>query len=191
MIKDLDLSIEEFLKKNLKDQIPQVNFDISFQRPDYAFKSYPVIDVFLYDIAENTKRLASPMTFVKNSKTGTILNYSPLSIVCSYAVTVWTKDDDALNEHYILGEIMKVLLKYRSISENFLQGCLKNIKPLPVAFALRRGVELKSLSQLWQAMGIKPKPVLNYMVIVDVDVFKDEEIRLIKDIDTKTVLKKD
>ncbi len=71
----------------------------------------------------------------------------------------------------MLGEVMKILLRYPVLPESVLQGSLKNQDPTLPAITLQPG-HLQSLGEFWQALGGKPKAVLNYCVTIGVDVHK-------------------
>jgi hypothetical protein len=105
----------------------------------------------------------------------------------SYLVTAWASEsvlDPAEDEHRLLGEVMRILLRYRTIPEDVLQGGLKGQQPPLPTSSLQPG-RLQSLGEFWQALGGKPKAALNYQVTASVDVAAPEEVRLVTD----TVLK--
>ena len=94
----------------------------------------------------------------------------PIRVDCSYLVTAWPSDSSpnpTQDEHRLLSEVMKVLLRHATIPEAVLQGSLKDQDaPLP-ASSLQAG-RLQSLGEFWQALGGKPKASLHYMVTVAV-----------------------
>jgi hypothetical protein len=92
--------------------------------------------------------------------------------------------DPAEDEHRLLGEVMRILLRYRTIPEDVLQGVLAGQQPPLPASSLQPG-RLQSLGEFWQALGGKPKAALNYQVTLAIDVTAPEEVPLVTD----TVLK--
>ena len=101
----------------------------------------------------------------------------------SYLVTAWPSEsvpDPAEDEHHLLGEVMRVLLRYQTIPADVLQGILVGQQlPLPVG-SLQPG-RLQSLGEFWQALGGKPKAALNYQVTLAVDVTAPQEVPLVTD----------
>jgi hypothetical protein len=101
----------------------------------------------------------------------------------SYLITAWPSEsvpDPAEDEHRLLGEVMRVLLRYRTIPEEVLQGELQEQTPaLPVS-SLQPG-RLQSMGEFWQAVGGKPKAALNYQVTLSIAVALPEEVRLVTD----------
>ena len=69
----------------------------------------------------------------------------------------------------MLGEVMRVLLRHPILPEGILKGSLKNQEPSLPTVTLQPGY-LQSLGEFWQALGGKPKAVLNYKVTISVDV---------------------
>jgi hypothetical protein len=192
MIKHLDNTIKTLLQTKLPAGLQGIN--ISFERPDEQFTITPAINIFLYNIEENLERRTSEMWALQSqaaasgdqasgdykAATGTFIPYPPVRVNFSYMITAWSDAaEKALDEHYILGEVMKVLLRYRVIPAGMLQGALEGLKPLPTAFALQFD-KLKSIGEFWQSMGGKPRPAVHYTVIVDVDVFEAEDISLVE-----------
>lgn len=169
MIDDLDKTLETLLRKelpaNLVDQIT-----ISFATPDNQFPptsvTLPAIDMFLYDVREN-RDLRSNEWIVERSSSGSVTkSQPPARVECSYLVTAWSSDSSttpALDEHRLLGEVLKVLLQHSNIPPQILQGSLQGQEPNLPAITLQPG-RLQSLGEFWQALGGKPKAALNYTV---------------------------
>lgn len=153
------------------DDEPQV--EISFAPPDNEFGrrvKLPAIGLFLYDVRENLN-LRSNGRLLERTNDGTaIQKRPPIRLDCSYLVTAWPSDpSDYQTEHLLLGEAIKVLVRYPQLPEALLQGSLKTQEPALRAIALRPTL-LNSLGEFWQAIGGKPKAALNYTVTISVPV---------------------
>jgi Pvc16 N-terminal domain len=182
MIDDLDRTVEELLKRELTaalvDQVA-----ISFAAPDSDFPpasvSLPAVDLFLYDVRENLE-LRDTQWIVEHSNDGTATRRrAPIRIDCSYLITAWASDSStsrALDEHHLLSEVMRVLLRHPMLPEVVLQGSLKGQEPPLPSSSLQPG-RLQSVSEFWQALGGKPKAALNYTVTIGVaDKPRDTEL---------------
>ena len=194
MINDLDKTLEELIKKelpgNLVDQVA-----ISFAAPDDQFPptsvSLPAIDIFLYDLREN-KEFRNNEWLVERGNGRVRMKSPPVLVDASYLITAWASDSSTSpvsDEHHMLGEVMKVMLRYPKLPEEALQGSLKNqVLSLP-AIVLQPG-HLQSMGEFWQALGGKPKVALNYTVTISIDVLPpiDSAIVLEKIIDIKPSL---
>ena len=186
MINALDETLAALLRRELaaglSDQV-----QVSFATPDDQFPpqsvKLPAIDLFLYDVRENLE-LRSNEPYVERHADGTATRMRPpVRVDFSYLITAWPSEsvpDPSEDEHRLLGEVMLVLLRYRTIPEEVLQGVLVGQQPpLPVS-SLQPG-RLQSLGEFWQALGGKPKAALNYMVTVAIDVAPAEKVRLVTD----------
>jgi hypothetical protein len=141
----------------------------------------PAIDLFLYDIRENLE-LRSNEVYLDRHMDGTATRtMAPVRIDASYLITAWPSQsvaDPSEDEHRLLGEVIRALLRYRTLPEEVLQGSLLDQDlPLPVS-TLQPG-RLQSLGEFWQALGGKPKAALNYTVTLAVDAAQPEVVGLV------------
>jgi len=184
MINDLDESIAELLRQGLpKNLASQVQ--ISFGAPDDQFPppsvSLPAIDLFLYDIRENLELRSNEIYVERNHDATAIRKRAPIRVDVSYLITAWPSSsvsDPSEDEHRLLGEIMRVLLRYRTIPTEVLKGDLMD-QELPLPISSMQPGRLQSLGEFWQALGGKPKAALNYTVTLSVDVAKPETVPLV------------
>ncbi len=174
MIHDLDKTLKLLLEAELVHLNPAVA--ISFDPPDASFSpSIPAADLFLYDIQEDRKLRQNELVVERQNNGMALKHQPPARVECSYLVTAWSSD--AENEHLLLGEVMKVLLRYPTIPRNLLQGSLVDqALPLPTT-ALQPG-KLQSLGEFWQAMGGKPRAALHYTVTLAVAIEKEPPVAL-------------
>ncbi len=186
MIKDLDETIAALIRRDFPQALAE-QVRISFAPPDDQFPpqsvTLPAINLFLYDIRENLD-LRSNEVYRERRSDGTVSKTrAPVRVDFSYLVTAWPSEsvpDPSEDEHQLLGEVMMVLLRYRKIPEDVLQGVLKEQNPSLPASSLQPG-RLQSLGEFWQALGGKPKAALNYQVTLSLDVARPEEVRLVTD----------
>jgi hypothetical protein len=173
MIDDLDRAVEELLKRELSPGLVE-QVGISFAAPDSEFPpssvTLPAVDLFLYDVRGNLELRNTGWT-VEHRDDGTAWRRrNPVRVDCSYLITAWASEGSttrALDEHRLLSEVMKVLLKHPTIPEVLLQGSLKGQEPPLPSSTLQPG-RLQSVSEFWQALGGKPKAALNYTVTIGV-----------------------
>ncbi|MGF6754533.1 DUF4255 domain-containing protein [Paraburkholderia sp. GAS42] len=183
MIEDLDKTLAALLRRELAPGLSE-QVQVSFEAPDDRFPpqsvTTPAIDLFLYDVRENLD-LRSNDVFLGRDEDGSVHRQRmPVRVDASYLITAWPREglaNPAEDEHRLLGEVMRALLRYRTLPQELLRGSLAaGDLPLPVS-ALQPG-RLQSLGEFWQAMGGKPKAAINYTVTLSVDVAMPEEVRL-------------
>ena len=174
MFHDLDKTLEELLRHELPTTILE-GVSISFASPDAEFPPagapLPAINLFLYDVRENNdlrnnewyvERKAEDQSFIRHR--------SPVRVECSYLITAWPSDaspNPPRDEHRLLGEVLKVLLRHPTIPEVLLQGSLKDQDP-PLPTITIQPSQLQSIGDFWQAIGAKPKAALNYAVTIGI-----------------------
>lgn len=181
MIHDLDRTLEALLTRELPAELAD-QVTISFATPDDQFPptsvTLPAIDLFLYDVREN-RELRSNERLVERRSDGTMIRQPPSARVdCSYFITAWpseTAPNASQDEHRLLGEVMRVLLRHPTLPEAVLQGSLVGLEP-PLPTSVLQPGRLQSLGEFWQALGGKPKGALNYTVTIGVSVREPEEI---------------
>lgn len=190
MIHDLDQTLAALLKRELpgRDQIT-----VSFAAPDDQFSvKLPAIDLFLYDLRENTE-LRGNDDWLERHADGTATRLQPpVRIDASYLITAWPggnggAGDASEDEHRLLGAVMRALLRFRKLPPELLKGSLVNQALVPPVSTLQPG-RLQSLGEFWQALGGKPKAALNYTVTLAVDVNEPEISTLVVDREIRLAL---
>jgi Pvc16 N-terminal domain len=178
MFQDLDATLAELVRTELSLK----NITISFASPDDQFPpsgvTLPAVVLFLYDVRENTELRTNQWETDKRPNGVTIRKRPPVRVDCSYLITAWpsqTAPNPAQDEHTLLGEVLKVLLRHRRIPERFLRGELIGQEP-PVPARITAESQLQSVGEFWQAMGGRPKATLQYRITVSVDVFESTEV---------------
>ncbi len=172
MLQDLDATLAALVEAEL----PAGNVTISFAAPDDQFPpphvSLPALSLFLYDVREN-RELRPGQWELERTNGSFTRTPPPVRVECSYLITAWPSPsvlDPPEEEHGLLGDVMKVLLRYPVIPDRYLRGELVGQEP-PMPARIIGDTQLHSLGELWQAMGGKPKAALHYAVTVGVTLF--------------------
>src|SRR5580704_1303142 len=145
MIDDLDKTVEVLLKRELSPGlVGQVA--ISFAAPDSDFPptsvTLPAIDLFLYDVRENTELRNTQWNTERQLNGTAVRKRAPVRVDCSYLITAWSSESSntrALDEHRLLSETMRALLRHPTIPEVLLQGSLRGQEPPLPATTLQPG----------------------------------------------------
>jgi uncharacterized protein DUF4255 len=180
MFHDLDSTLAELLRRELApDLVEQVG--VSFAAPDESFPPtsvpLPSINLFLYEIQEN-RELRSSEPSIERRADGSVLSVGPpVRVDCRYLVTAWAKagvQQPEQDEHRILGEAMRVLLRHRELPSEVLRGSLR-ASSRPVRASALRSDPQRGRAELWQALGGRPKAAFEYVVTVEVVAQTPEE----------------
>jgi hypothetical protein len=171
MLQDLDKTLKVLLELHLPRGVASQQYTISFETPDKEHIAPSSLNLFLYDVRENLDLRQTIGGFERQGDGTATRKRPPARVDCSYLITAWPPEAKpaAPEEHRMLGEVMKVLLRYPTLPVEVLQGSLKGQEPPHRASSLRPG-QLQSLGEFWQAMGGKPKAALNYTVTIAVPI---------------------
>src|SRR5579871_4813914 len=132
MFADLDETIRQLLIKGVPLDLSEV--DVSFEAPDREWSgrlSRPTINCFLYDVRENLVLRATDFETMRNNGKGiTTSKRFPARIDATYQVTIWARAPE--DEHQLLWRVLVVLFRNPVLSDEILQGSLKDqIFPTP------------------------------------------------------------
>jgi hypothetical protein len=182
MLDAVDATLESLLKQELPRNIlsKSTEVHISFDTPyQGAIAKKPAINCFLYDVRENLELRSSTWLVERQSNGKATQKRPPARVDCSYLITAWPQDEkDIRTEHQLLGEVMKVLLRYRSLPESLIADALEEQK-LPLRLISLRSSNLGSFGEFWQVMGgkdgTKPKVVLHCTITVSVTVDETQQ----------------
>lgn len=169
MIRDLDLTIRELLESQAVPGSELASAEIVFDLPDATWRgglSALTVNCYLYDLRENPElRTMEPLMHRSADGTRAARLRPPARIDCSYCITAWSTatDDPVLEEHRVLTQVLRILLRNRTIPPAVLQGSLATqIPPYPTIIAAADG--MKSQPDFWGALDQQLKPSLSYVV---------------------------
>lgn len=130
--------------------------------------SLPAIDLFLYEIDEN-RDLRNTDPLIRRQTNGRVLSYpAPMRVDCHYLVTAWVQSQSPAQEHLLLGEAMRVLLRYPEIPAAALRGSMVN-QEVPIRAAVFNASRQQTRGDFWQALNGYPKAAFNYTVTICVN----------------------
>jgi hypothetical protein len=170
VIDDLDLSVERLLQLELGAPLP---FDLSFAIPDRNFAPVSTqrntLNCYAYDIRENRElRTAAP--YLEYLAGGLAQwRYPPARVQVSYCITAWSPAQvtpgtpPARDEHRLLADVLRVLLRYPELPNNALVGALIGQRPPLQTVVIQPDVS-KIVDDFWSAIGGQLRPSLDYRV---------------------------
>src|SRR5215213_10272774 len=129
MLHLLDDSLEAFLRS--AGPLPSTDVDVSFEPPDADWSaglSRPAVNLYLWRLRRSVTEASAGTELVEQD--GVLYRRGPRPRVeLGYLVTTWATD--ARNAHQLLGRVLTAFLSTNEIPEQFLQGALADIRPLP------------------------------------------------------------
>jgi hypothetical protein len=169
VIHEVDETLRSIVRR---DVINGSDVEVVFDAPtkDWASRrNTPTIDIYLYDIREDTKRRQAGTIDVRDEE-GRITGKRTMPRVykLSYLITAWTQRPE--DEHRLLSSMLACFLRNDRIPIDWLTGSLaENAWPLDVTIGLPPP-EDRALSDVWSALGGELKPSLDLVITTPVDV---------------------
>ncbi len=173
MFDDINRTVEALLKSDLPSDISS-QVSISFATPDDSFPpaglALPAINLFLFEIHENTQLREFEPSNVRRSDGSMVRVPPPAHIDCHYVITAVAEPTlgSEQDELHILGAVLRVVLRYRVLPDAVLRGALVGQSPPVRAAAVRQGMHPSGV-EFWQSLKGKPRATLHYTLTVPVD----------------------
>jgi hypothetical protein len=127
----------------------------------------PTLNLYVYDLRES-KQIQHSGRQVERKLTSDLqpatINWSPSWFDVSILLTAW--DRTALGEHHLLSEALSVLLRHRSLQEDFLVPELRGYGNLSMTVAVDPPIEIGSL---WSALNVPLRTGLYLTVTVPLE----------------------
>jgi hypothetical protein len=181
VLDDLDKTLAALLERELPAPLAG-QLALSFLAPGADFPpssvTPPALSLFLYDLRQDrTTRTGDWEVERDGDGAPTGRRPPPARVECGYLITAWpssTSTDPARDDHRLLGEVLRILLRHPRLPADVLQGVLAGTDlPLP-ALAVEPG-RLQQVSDVWQATGGRPKLAIACTVTIAVDVVAPAE----------------
>ena len=169
MIQDVDDSLRALVKR---DALNGSGVDVAFDAPTrewVAKRNSPVVDMYLYDIREDTSRRQTAWEDVRD-ETGRVTGrrLPPRRYRLSYLVTAWTQRPE--DEHRLLSSLLACFVQHEYMPAEVLAGSLEGEEtPILITVALPP-TEDRSIADTWSAMGGELKPSLDVVVTAPMNV---------------------
>jgi hypothetical protein len=176
MIHDLDDTLKELLVQ--KVPIDATKVDIKFEMPDKEWAKgvpKPTINLFLYDIRENHELRSNERYLSREGANGSVTR-APARVDLTYLITAWTSD--VVDEHKLLGDLLKTLLRYPILPAEVLKGQIVN-QSLPLRAWIAQPDRTPNVWDFWGALDGRLKAGISYVVTLAVEPFPPEAVGLV------------
>lgn len=128
-----------------------------------ARRNAPTVDLFLYDIREDTRRREHGFTEMRDEH-GFVTSRvpAPRFFKLSYLVTAWTQRPD--DEHRLLDALLRCFLQYDALPDSFVVDTLAETGlPCSINVALPPP-EDRAFADVWSSLGGELKPSLDVVI---------------------------
>jgi hypothetical protein len=169
MIHDVDESLRALVRR---DALNGSGVEIAFDAPTkewVARRNAPVVDLYLYDIREDTTRRQTSWEEIRDEH-GMVVErrLPPRRFRLSYLVTAWTNRPE--DEHRLLSAMLSCFVRHEFMPSELLAGSLEG-QALPILLTVALPpTEDRSIADVWSAMGGELKPSLDLVVTAPMDI---------------------
>jgi hypothetical protein len=163
MINEVDEALRAVVRA---DVVNGTDVEVVFEAPTREWASRrnrPTVDMYLYDIREDTRRRAAGMIEHRNER-GVVEERQalPRYFKLAYLITAWTQRPE--DEHRLLSAILAAFLRYDVIPEGHLPPALVDLgMPLGVQIAYPPP-ENRQVSDVWTSLGGDLKPSVDLVI---------------------------
>ena len=174
MLHDVDESLRALVRR---DALNGSGVEIAFDAPTkewVARRNAPVVNLYLYDIREDTTRRQTSWEEVRDEH-GVVVGrrLPPRRFRLSYLVTAWTNRPE--DEHRLLAALLSCFVRHEYMPAELLAGSLEG-QELPVLMTVcLPPIEDRSIADVWSAMGGELKPSLDLVVTAPLDIARSIE----------------
>lgn len=170
MIQDLD----EVLRKLLIRELPIKNGDahIAFEQPrrEWSGKlSRPTLNLFLYDIRENSTLRQNEWQITRNANGTATKQRSPARMDLHYMITAWANDVD--DEHSLISRTVLALLRFPTLPEDLLTERLRS-QPMPIPLHFAQQDTLRNPADIWGAIDNELRPAIACVITLAFNPFQ-------------------
>jgi hypothetical protein len=164
MIEQVDDALNEIV---VREALRGSKLDVVFDAPtkDWAARrNAPTVNLYLYDIREDTRRRPAGYLEERDPDSGTVVlrRPAPRFYKLSYLVTAWTQRPE--DEHRLLDSLLRAFLRYDALPDHLVVGPLAEPgEPVKVTIGLPPP-EDRAFADVWSALGGELKPSLDLVV---------------------------
>jgi hypothetical protein len=149
-------------------QIDSQEVDVRFEAPTkdwIASLTRPTINLFLFDVQENTEKRETNMRTVRSNGIAE-RRLSPRRFDLRYMVSALSTEIE--DEHELLWRVLSTLMKYQQLPPEVLPETLRSLEP-PLTTRIGNREEGGNFLDIWSALGTPPHPALCYIVTAPLD----------------------
>jgi hypothetical protein len=166
MLADLHVALQRLLLE--RGLLEQDTVAIEFEAPSRTWvgsRTRPTVDLFLYDIEENTDLRQTGVQTTRTNGQG-IHRLPPRRFDLRYLVSAVATD--IVDEHALLWRTFVTLMKYPTLPAEVLPDSLST-QAYPIAARVTGSETSSRPLEIWNSLESPPRPALVYVVTVPVD----------------------
>ncbi len=162
MINDVDEVLQELLIRDIPIKNGEVDIEFHQPRREWSARlNRPTLNLFLYDLHENTTLRQSEWQITRNPNGTMSKRRSPTRLDLQYLITAWATEPD--DEHRLLTRTMMSLLRNPELPNDLLPPSLQN-QPAPILVNVAQPDALRNAADIWGVLDNELRPALSCIV---------------------------
>lgn len=180
MIDELDDALRDLLIRDMPISSNEV--DIAFDQPtrEWASRlSRPTLNLFMHDVRENNKlRTQQPYLGATVAGVTATMSASPVRLDVHYMVTAWANDPG--DEHRLLGRMLMVLYRYKSLPEEFQYGQLSD-QEYEILMKVAQYDQRDIRREIWSMLDNEMRPIVDLTLTLAIEPYADWTVPLVRE----------
>jgi len=180
MIDELDEVLRQLLIRELP--VKNAEVDIAFNQPSRAWSariSKPTLNLYLYDLRENTKlRMRNPAYEVERTANGTIMQKRmPIRLDVYYMIMAWATEPE--DEHRLMSRAIMALTRFANIPADLLPESFSD-QPASIPILVAQHEILDKPADVWGALDNELKPSIGCLITIALNPYKALETPVVR-----------
>ena len=180
MIDELDEVLRQYLIRELPIKNGEVDIAFNLPKREWSARiSRPTLNLFLYDLRENTKlRQHIPEFEIERTPQGTVVQRRrPLRVDLYYMITAWATEPE--DEHRLMARTLMALTRYANIPAELLTDSFTD-QPAPIPITVAQRELLEKPTDLWGVLDNEIRPALGCQLTIALNPYQPVESPLVR-----------
>lgn len=185
MISDLEEVLRQLFIRELPVKNGEVNIEFHQPKREWSSRlSRPTLNVFLYDIHENST-LRQPEWQVERNNGKAVKRRTPVRIDLHYMITAWANEPE--DEHRLLTRTLLALYRNPELAEDLLPESLRS-QPVPIPVRVAEHDALRNAADIWGVLDNELRPAVACTVTLALNPYQPVTGPLVRTRDLRFVL---
>lgn len=183
MIEDLDETLRRLLVHEMPIKSGEVDVDFKQPKREWSARlSRPTINLFLYEVRENTKlrQMSQGWELEERLNNRVSERRKAVRIDLPYIITAWANEPE--DEHRLLSRTLMVLFRTPALPEDILPESLQD-QPAPISLKVAQAEDTDkvNMSELWSALDNVMRPAVTCVVTMALNPYQAMEVPIVRE----------
>ncbi len=183
MIEDLDETLRRLLVREMPIKSGEVDVDFKQPKREWSARlSRPTLNLFLYEVRENTKlrQMSQGWDVEERSNNRVSERRKAVRVDLPYIITAWANEPE--DEHRLLSRTLMALFRTPTLPDDLLPESLQD-QPAPVSLKVAQAEDTDkvNMSELWSALDNVMRPAVTCVVTMALNPYQAMQVPLVRE----------